>query len=67
MDGYLNVQGSTRAKTLQMIKDAGFTIKSEQNLEELIEKERQCDTLINDEAGDIQLKRFQRLQKNSRD
>jgi biotin synthase len=39
MDGYLNTAGSSRAQTLQMIKDAGFTIKSEQNLEELLGQE----------------------------
>ncbi|MFA6378651.1 MAG: biotin synthase BioB [Candidatus Omnitrophota bacterium] len=42
MDGYLNVKGTSRYKTLQMIKDAGFSIKSEQNLDELIQKEKEC-------------------------
>lgn len=36
LDGYLNAKGSDIARTLQMIKDAGFTIESEQNLDELI-------------------------------
>lgn len=36
MDGYLNTKGSTRLKTLRMIKDAGFTINSDQDLEELL-------------------------------
>lgn len=39
MDGYLNAKGSTRLKTLQMIRDAGFTINSEHNLEELLTQE----------------------------
>ena len=39
LDGYLNTKGSSRAKTLQMIKDAGFTIKSEIKLDDLLEKE----------------------------
>lgn len=38
LDGYLNTRGSDVARTLQMIKDAGFTIESQQNLDELIEK-----------------------------
>ena len=36
MDGYLNTKGSNKARTLQMIKDAGFTIKSELDLEQLL-------------------------------
>ncbi len=39
LDGYLNTKGSKRAKTLRMIKDAGFTIKSEVNLDQLLEQE----------------------------
>ena len=39
LDGYLNTKGSSRLKTLRMIKDAGFTIKSEQSLEKLLEQE----------------------------
>jgi len=42
MDGYLNVKGTSRLKTLQMIKDAGFSIKSEQKLDKLIQNEKQC-------------------------
>jgi len=36
MEGYLNAKGSSRFKTLQMIKDAGFTIKSDHSIEELL-------------------------------
>ena len=39
LDGYLNTKGSSRAKTLRMIKDAGFTIKSEIDLNALLERE----------------------------
>lgn len=39
LDGYLNTKGSRREKTLQMIKDAGFTIKSSFTLDELINNE----------------------------
>ncbi len=40
LDGYLNTKGSSRAKTLQMIKDAGFTIESEYSIDELLEHEQ---------------------------
>jgi biotin synthase len=36
LQGYLNAQGSTDARTLRMIKDAGFSIKSEADLDGLI-------------------------------
>ena len=36
LDGYLNTKGSRTAKTLRMIKDAGFTIKSDQPLDKLL-------------------------------
>ncbi|MFA5060099.1 MAG: biotin synthase BioB [Candidatus Omnitrophota bacterium] len=39
MDGYLNTKGSRRTKTLRMIKDAGFTINSTRQLEELLKQE----------------------------
>ncbi len=39
LDGYLNTKGSSRARTLRMIKDAGFTINSDQPLEKLLEQE----------------------------
>ncbi len=42
LDGYLNTQGSSRGKTLRMIKDAGFTITSDQSLEKLLEQEEQA-------------------------
>lgn len=39
LDGYLNAQGKSRVKTLQMIKDNGFTIRSEHGLDELLKLE----------------------------
>ena len=40
LEGYLNTRGTDALKTLQMIKDAGFTIKSEKNLEDLLMNEK---------------------------
>lgn len=40
MEGYLNVKGRSRLETLQMIEEAGFTIESNFELEDLIKKER---------------------------
>ncbi len=53
LDGYLNAKGSSRKKTLQMIKDAGFTIKSEQNLDDLLEKE---DNNFHNNINDCEIK-----------
>jgi len=39
LDGYLNAKGNTRLQTFQMIKDAGFTVKSDHSLDELITNE----------------------------
>ena len=36
LQGYLNAKGSSNAHTLRMIKDAGFSIKSDLDLDELI-------------------------------
>ncbi len=38
MDGYLNTRGKNRETTLQMIIDAGFTIKSDRSVAELLQK-----------------------------
>jgi biotin synthase len=38
LQGYLNAQGSSNMKTLQMIRDMGFTIKSDVPLEKLLEQ-----------------------------
>ncbi len=39
LQGYLNSKGSSNTKTLQMIKDAGFEIKSDEDLDQLISDE----------------------------
>jgi len=36
MDGYLNTKGKSRQDTLQMIVDAGFTIRSDKSAEQLL-------------------------------
>jgi len=59
IDGYLNAKGSTRGKTFQMIKDAGFTIKSDQSLDALIENEHNMK--VADEDAQIHMKRFDDL------
>ena len=46
VDGYLNTKGESRRKTLQMIKDAGFTIKADRALEELLEQEENAQDLL---------------------
>ncbi len=46
LDGYLNAIGGSRAKTLQMIKDAGFEIHSDFSIDEILEKEIQQNTNI---------------------
>jgi biotin synthase len=49
MDGYLNTRGKSRKDTLQMIIDAGFTIKSDKSAEELLLHEK-TDTGADDYA-----------------
>ena len=39
LDGYLNAKGDACGRTLQMIKDAGFTIQSDHSLDDLIRDE----------------------------
>ncbi|MCF6290342.1 MAG: biotin synthase BioB [Desulfobacterales bacterium] len=39
MDGYLNTKGNSREQTLRMILDAGFTIRSDKGLDELLARE----------------------------
>lgn len=67
LQGYLNTQGDSRAKTLQMIKDAGFIIKSDFDVDTLLQQERAADVSGNsaagccDESGGIHLKGFAEL------
>ena len=46
IDGYLNTKGSNQLNTLQMIKDAGFDIKSDQDIETLLAKSSKGNTDI---------------------
>lgn len=46
VDGYLNTRGASRRRTLQMIKDAGFTIKADHALEELLKQEDEAQDLL---------------------
>ncbi|MDE2027810.1 MAG: biotin synthase BioB, partial [Candidatus Omnitrophica bacterium] len=48
LQGYLNAKGVSNTRTLQMIKDAGFSIKSEVDLDELLgRQESQQDAITN--------------------
>jgi biotin synthase len=49
MDGYLNTKGTNTAQTLQMIKDAGFTIRANFELDEILKKANE--TATTDEAA----------------
>lgn len=55
LDGYLNTKGAERTRTLQMIKDAGFTIKSEIPLDELIKGEETSSLPIRKDAASATL------------
>jgi len=39
LEGYLNMKGNDRKRTLQMIKDAGFTIKSDHSIDDILQAE----------------------------
>ncbi|MEI7998798.1 MAG: biotin synthase BioB, partial [Candidatus Omnitrophota bacterium] len=51
LQGYLNTKGSSNAKTLRMIKDAGFQIKSDENLDQLIAQEAEESPVMNAEQA----------------
>ncbi len=52
--GYLNVRGSSRARTLQLIKDAGLAIRSDRNLDDILALETRKKN--NEEEQGIHLK-----------
>jgi len=58
LQGYLNTKGESRAKTLRMIKDAGFTIKSTLDLDGLLAKE---EGLGLEGENDFEMKEFKDL------
>jgi len=68
MDGYLNTKGTNMAHTLEMIKDAGFSPKTDFNLDVLLNKAKTIkatpkDTMIRD--GEIILKQVEDLRPTS--
>ena len=56
LQGYLNTLGNTDAKTLCMIQDAGFTIKSDEPLDEVIARAPKTNAENVDTKSDIHLK-----------
>ncbi len=54
LDGYLNTRGAERARTLQMIKDAGFTIESDHSLDDLIGQEEASQVVSKSLLKDLQ-------------
>jgi len=54
LQGYLNVKGSPDIRTLQMIKDLGFTIKSELKLDDIL-------NMAGENRSSLQLKRAEDL------
>lgn len=54
LDGYLNVKGSSARRTMQMIKDTGFTIKSDKELDEILAREAEFKNEQQAAAGDGQ-------------
>ncbi|MCA9399371.1 MAG: biotin synthase BioB, partial [Candidatus Omnitrophica bacterium] len=68
LDGYLNTQGASRLRTLQMIQDAGFTVKSDIPLTDLIQHEQQIPSLKSmNRADTVLLKGLQELRPSSGD
>jgi biotin synthase len=61
LDGYLNAKGSERQRTYQMIKDAGFSIESDQKLDALIEEEKGQQTQGTDHVTKALLKGLNEL------
>ena len=60
LEGYLNTKGSSRLKTLRMIKDAGFEIKSEYLLDDLLQNEEADSSFAVDGSKNI-LKQLKEL------
>ena len=60
LQGYLNTSGSSNVATLQMIQDAGFTIRSRENLDDLIRKSRSF-WQVRDEYASAALKSLKQL------
>jgi len=56
MDGYLNTRGNSKRQTLEMIRDAGFTIKSDLSIEELLRQQQMEESADVSGADTIRLK-----------
>ena len=66
IDGYLNAKGASRSRTLRMIQDAGFTIKADQSLEHLLDREKErgeSPSILNDNKA---MKNLNELRPNFR-
>lgn len=60
LQGYLNAKGASNARTLRMIKDAGFSIKSETDLDELLKEQAPQQDLVSD-GSKVLLKSYKEL------
>lgn len=67
LDGYLNTKGSRRAHTLRMIKDAGFTIKSDHSIDELLKQEEECEAPFTVDGSKEIMKGLNDLRPHSQD
>ncbi len=52
MEGYLNTRGKSRRKTLQMLKDANFTIESDKDLDALLQRENAMEDTLKSQEQD---------------
>lgn len=65
LDGYLNTLGAKTIKTLQMIKDAGFTIKSDHAIEEILAKApKESNYSAQDQVSKTMMKELKDLRPN---
>ena len=65
LDGYLNARGAERRKTLQMIKDAGFSIKADFSIEELLKDEEGKKSPEKNDGGRVSLKGLSELRPHA--
>lgn len=61
LQGYLNAKGSSNSRTLCMIKDAGFDIKSDENLDELLAQDSSENTSPTSDPDRIMMKNIKDL------
>ena len=65
LDGYLNTKGAKTQKTLQMIKDAGFTIKSDHDLDELLVQPQEAQPAVTDTTTQTVMKGLEELRPHA--